>query len=64
MTLNFSSLRLVASLRGIAKALERANELELNRQQMEYPPIKDAPTSPKKMVISRPTVGDWNDREV
>jgi hypothetical protein len=59
----FTELRVLVTLRRIAKAMERANELELHRQQMEYPPIKDSPDVPKKVSISRPSVNEWNERE-
>lgn len=59
----FSELRVVAVLRRIAKAMERANQLEEHRQSIEYPRLRDGKDAPEKKVkISRPTVGDWDDK--
>lgn len=55
-------LRFLFALRRIAKALERANQLEEHRQEIEYPRLrdpKDAP--PKRIVISRGMVGRSTD---
>ena len=57
----FTELRTLATLRRIAKAMERANELEERRQEIEYATIREAGPS-KKMVFSRPTVEDWNQK--
>jgi hypothetical protein len=53
MWTRFALLRVVAVLRRIAKAMERANELELHRQQIEHPPLKEG-GSTRKFVFSRP----------
>lgn len=49
----WSELRVFSLLRRIAVALERANELELHRQDIEHPPLKEGPVSPKKAVFSK-----------
>ena len=61
---NFTELRVWGVLRRIAKAMERANELELHRQEIEYAPLKDAGSPvPRKAVFSRPTAKEWNEKE-
>lgn len=65
MKINWTELRTLATLRRIAKSMERANELEEYRQQREYPPIPETgPPGPRKTVFSRPTVAEWNDKEI
>jgi hypothetical protein len=49
-------------LRRIAKALERANELEKFRIERDYPPLAAAPPAPRMAEISQPTVAQWNER--
>lgn len=61
MISDFTALRLASSVRRLAKAMERANELELHRQDVEHPPLKDAGKK-KKTVFSRPTIDEWNDK--
>ena len=58
----FANLRVLATIRRIAKAMERANELEANRQGLEFPVVMPSHTSARRPVISRPTVEDWNRR--
>jgi hypothetical protein len=49
----FTELRTLAVLRRIAKAMERANELELHRQEIEHPPLKEGRPEPRKAVFSK-----------
>lgn len=53
-------LRMVAWLKRIALALERANQLEEHRQDLEFAPV--AYKEPRKAVFSHPSVKDWNKR--
>jgi hypothetical protein len=58
----WAELRVLATLRRIAKAMERANELEMHRQELEYPPLAKAEKPKRSAEISHPTVQDWNQR--
>jgi hypothetical protein len=60
---HWAELRALATLRRIAKAMERANDLELHRQQMEYPPISRAEAPKRNLDISHPTAQAWNERQ-
>lgn len=51
-------LRIVAWLKRIAMALERSNQLEQHRQDLEFPPVTYK--EPKKAVFSHPTIDQWN----
>jgi hypothetical protein len=64
MIVKWTELRLLATLRRIAKAMERANELELHRQEMEYQALPKSAVDPgrKKVIISHPSAQRWNDR--
>ncbi len=57
-----AELRVLATFRRIAKAMEEANRLELHRQEMEYPPTRTTPAPNKAVVISHPSVDAWNER--
>jgi hypothetical protein len=59
----FTELRTLATLRRIAKAMERANQLEERRQEVEYATIKESGPI-RKMVFSRPTTEDWNEKVI
>lgn len=50
----FPSLRVLATLRRIAVALERANEIERSKLAK--------PKTPKLLEISVPSAEDWNSR--
>jgi hypothetical protein len=57
MIAKFTELRVLATLRRIAKAMERANQLEEHRQSIEYPRLRDPGDAPaKKVVFFRPKV--------
>ncbi len=56
------ALRAVALLRRIAKALERANELEQYRIERDYPPVASTSAAPRMAEVSRPTLEQWNER--
>jgi hypothetical protein len=61
MIQKFTELRVLATLRRIAKAMEEANRLEKYRQAIEYPPLaKTEPPPIRKVVITHPTVEQWN----
>jgi hypothetical protein len=55
-----TELRALATLRRIAVAMERANQLEEKRQEIDYAPLRDAGKPVRKSVISRPSPGEWN----
>lgn len=77
MLSRLTELRVLATLRRMAKAMERANQLEEHRQEMEYPRGSgwlfgmDAPVcknppreaNPRRTVFSRPTAEEWNEKE-
>lgn len=63
MKIPWAEMRLLVTLRRLAKALERSNELELHRQEMEYPPLRTGPAPEKKMTFSKPTIEEWNKKE-
>ena len=52
----------ISILKRIAEAMERANELELHRQELEFPPLKTTDPPKKKFVIDRVSVEDMNKR--
>lgn len=59
--IRWTELRFLAVLKRIAIAMEEANKLERHRQEIEYAPLKDRGPGPAKtVVISRPTVEEWN----
>ena len=62
----FRSLRLLALLRRIAKALERSNELANERLLRDYPDLARErgrkPKRPKVVEVYAPTVADWNEQ--
>lgn len=61
MIAHWTELRVLATLRRIAKAMERANQLEEHRQEIEYPRLRDSGSAPaKKVVFSKPTMDEWN----
>lgn len=61
MTSPFTILRVVAVLRRVAKALERANQLAETRLECEFPKLALAKThGPKLVKIDRPSAADWN----
>jgi len=61
MIAKWAELRLVGTLRRIAKALEEANRLERFRQEREYPPARVVGNPDRrKLVVSHPSVDDWN----
>lgn len=51
-------LRVAATLRRIAKAIEEANRIARERMGLEFPPGR----SVKHFEISTPTAEQWNDR--
>jgi hypothetical protein len=53
-------LRGIACLRRIAKAMERSNDLEQHRQDMEFPVKMPTKQTIKKLQITHPTSEDWN----
>jgi hypothetical protein len=42
--------------------MERANQLEERRQEIEYAPLRDAGKPRIKTVISTPRADEWNER--
>jgi len=63
MIAKWAELRLLVTLRRIAKALEEGNRLERNRQEREYRPIR-AVGNPdrRKLIVSHPSVDEWNQK--
>ena len=59
----FSSLRTIALLRRIAKALEASNELARQRMALEFPDYARKQPRERKVrqtEITRPTTDEWN----
>lgn len=54
----FSSLRIPALLRRIAKALEESNRIARERMDGESPHVRAS----RKFDISRPSVEEWNEQ--
>ena len=58
-----TELRVLATLRRLAKAMEEANRLERHRQELEYKPLPKTEAPPRPAVVfGHPTVEEWNER--
>lgn len=59
---HFTELRVLATLRRIARAMEEANRLEKHRQEIEYAQLPKGEAKTRPSVISHPSVDQWNER--